>query len=283
MAQFTNQAQLSYNNTVVNSNVTVGEIIDTLTVTKTAVDNDYSRDSSIVYIISFVNSGATALTDLTATDDLGGYMQSGIMRYPLSYVQDSVRLFTNGTPGTAPEITDSEPLVFSGITVPAGGNVMIVYEADVTEFASPVSGSEITNSVSVSGSCITTPVTASESIAVSEEPILTITKSMDPTVISGCSDITYTFVIENYGNAPATENDNVTLTDVFTPILSDITVTYNGEALEAANYTYNEETGEFRTVPGTITVPSATYAQNIETGIWEVTPGTAVITVTGNL
>ena len=37
MAQFTNQAQLSYNNSVTSSNIAVGEIIEVLSATKTAV------------------------------------------------------------------------------------------------------------------------------------------------------------------------------------------------------------------------------------------------------
>jgi hypothetical protein len=37
IAQFTNQAQLSYNNTVVNSNVVVGEILEVVSANKTAV------------------------------------------------------------------------------------------------------------------------------------------------------------------------------------------------------------------------------------------------------
>ena len=37
MAQFTNQARLSYNNSVVTSNVAVGEILEALAATKTAI------------------------------------------------------------------------------------------------------------------------------------------------------------------------------------------------------------------------------------------------------
>ena len=44
MAQFTNQAQLSYNNTVVNSNVVVGEIVEVVSANKTAVVDTYTAD-----------------------------------------------------------------------------------------------------------------------------------------------------------------------------------------------------------------------------------------------
>ena len=42
MARFTNQAQLSYNGAVVNSNIAVGEIVEVLSVSKTAVTENTS-------------------------------------------------------------------------------------------------------------------------------------------------------------------------------------------------------------------------------------------------
>ena len=93
MAQFTNQAQLSYNNTVVNSNVVVGEILEVVSANKTAVIDTYSDGSTVTYVISIVNSGSTAITNLTVTDDLGAYTQGGTLRTPLSYIDGSVQLF----------------------------------------------------------------------------------------------------------------------------------------------------------------------------------------------
>ena len=84
MAQFTNQAQLSYNNTVVNSNVVVGEILEVVSANKTAVVNTYSADGTVTYVISIVNTGGTSVTGLTVTDDLGAYQQGTETRVPLS-------------------------------------------------------------------------------------------------------------------------------------------------------------------------------------------------------
>ena len=71
MATFTNQATLSYNNTVTRSNIVTGELVDILTATKTAVTGTYGCDSCVAYAVSIVNSGASAFTGLTLTDDLG--------------------------------------------------------------------------------------------------------------------------------------------------------------------------------------------------------------------
>ena len=54
MAQFTNQAQLSYNNIVVNSNVVTGEILEVVSANKTAVVDTYSADSTVTYVVSIV-------------------------------------------------------------------------------------------------------------------------------------------------------------------------------------------------------------------------------------
>lgn len=47
MARFTNQAQLRYGNNVANSNIAVGEILEVLSATKTAVKNTYNQNDTI--------------------------------------------------------------------------------------------------------------------------------------------------------------------------------------------------------------------------------------------
>jgi uncharacterized repeat protein (TIGR01451 family) len=96
--------------------------------------------------------------------------------------------------------------------------------------------------------------------------------------------LTYTFVIQNFGNTPVVATDNATVTDIFDPILSDLVVTFNGAVwTEGAEYNYNEATGEFTTVPSGILVPAATYTQNPATGAWTVVPGVSTLTVVGTV
>ena len=56
MAFFTNQAQLRYGNEVANSNITVGEIQEVLSVTKSAVKQTYRQHDTVTYIINIVNA-----------------------------------------------------------------------------------------------------------------------------------------------------------------------------------------------------------------------------------
>ena len=284
MAQFTNQAQLSYNNTVVNSNVVVGEILEVVSANKTAVVSTYSDGSTVTYAVSIVNAGATAITNLTITDTLGAYTQGGETRVPLDYVDGSVQLFINGVLQTPPVVTTTPALAFSGITLPANSDLVLVYSADVNEYAPLGVDDSIVNTASITGNGIPTTVTVSETITPEQAPQLRITKSLEPVPVSENGVLTYRFVIDNYGNEEAAATDNVALSDLFDPILSGITVSLDGTTwTEGVQYNYNEATGQFNTVPGQIVVPAATYTQDPITGVWSTTPGSVVLTVTGTV
>lgn len=285
MAQYTNQAQLSYKNTVLNSNVAVGEILEVLSASKTAVRDRYSRNDDVTYVISIVNSGTTAFTGLTVSDNLGAYEFNGGTLYPLEYAEGSVRVYINGVLQTAPPtVTSLQPLVFSGLSLPANSNMTIIYEAVTTRFAPLSAAGTITNTATISGDGAGSPVTATATVTAKAEPDLTINKSIEPVVVTENGTVTYTFTIQNYGNTATAAADNVSVTDNFDPVLSNLSVAFNGTAwTEGTEYTYNAGTGLFTTVPGQITIPAATYTQDAETGVWSITPGTGILTVRGTL
>lgn len=283
MARFTNQAQLRYGNSVANSNIAVGEILEVLSATKTAVRNTYGQNDTITYIISIVNSGTTAFTGITLTDNLGAYAFNTTTVTPLTYVDGTVNYYVNGVVQNAPAVTAGPPLVITGISIPAGGNATIIYEAEVNQFAPLATDSTITNNAVISGGGVT-PITVTETVTSENEPILIITKSVSPVPVTENGTLTYTFLIQNIGNTPATAETNVVVTDTFDPILSNLTATFNGTAWTAGtNYTYDETTGAFASVAGQITVPAATYAQDPTTGAWIVNPGVSTLVITGTV
>lgn len=284
MAVFTNQATLSYNNTTTTSNIVTGEIVEVLNAAKNALSQDYGYGDTVTYAISIINTGTAAFTNLTLTDNLGAYTSGSSSLVPLSYVDGTANYYVNGVLQTAPSVTAASPLTITGINVPAGGNAIILYEAKVNSFAPLASGSEITNTATITGTGLSNAVTATETITVSDAAHLSITKSLTPETVAENGQLTYTFIIQNTGNTAATAEDNVAVTDLFNPVLKDITVSLNGTALtETTQYSYDETTGLFRTVAGVITVPAATYTQDETTGLWDITPGTAVLTVTGTV
>lgn len=281
MAIFTNQATLIYNGQSTNSNVTTGELVDALTITKTALDATYGANGRITYTVNAVNTGA-AITGATLTDNLGEYTPATTPVVPLDYVDGSLRLFVNGIEVPSPAVTAGPPLTVTGIDIPAGGTLLVIYEATANGFAPLAPGSVITNTAEMQAGGLT--VADSATVTVGDSVSLTIAKAICPPTVTDNGTLTYTFIIQNTGNSEVVATDDVIVTDTFNPILNPIAVTYNGtEWTEGTEYTYNETTGEFATVAGNITVPAATYTQDPVTGQVTQSPGVAVITVTGTV
>ena len=283
MAVFNNFATLSYNGGTTNSNTVTGEILDILSATKSAVMDDYTAKDDTTYVITLLNSGNVPMTNVSITDDLGGYDFGGSTVYPLAYTPSSARLYINGVLQAAPAVTAGPPLVISGITIPAGGNAIIIYETTVTAYAPLGPEDSITNTAVITAAGLSAPVTVTATIQTEDRADLTISKAVCPAVVSENDQLTYTFVIENHGNTAAVATDNAVLTDTLDPILDPITVTFNGTVLtEGVGYTYDTTTGLFETASGVITVPAATYTQAPD-GTWIVTPGTSVLTISGTV
>lgn len=279
MAIFTNQATLTYDGGSASSNIAVGEILEVLSADKTAVSGTYAPGELVTYVITIRNTGTGAFTGLTVTDDLGGGANA-----PLTYEAGTVLYFLDGTPQAAPAVTASPPLVFTGITVPAGGSTVLVYQARANGFANPTPEGTITNTVTITGGGLTAPVTATETVSAAIGPSLTITKTITPAQVSGNGRVTYTFLIQNNGNGAVAAGDNAFVTDTFDPVLTDLVVTLNGAPLaEGTGYTYDEATGLFTTATGGITVPAATFALDPATGEYTRTPGLTTLIVTGTI
>ena len=284
MAIFSNQATLTYNGNTTNSNIAYGEILDVLAATKTAIEGIYTPGELVTYAVTLRNTGGIALNGVTVTDDLGGYVFEGATVYPLTYENGSATVFVNGVPQAAPAVTAGPPLVVSGLNIPAGGDLVLVYQARANQFANPAAGGTIVNTVAVTGDGISSPITATETVTAASAPELTISKSISPTQVVDNDRVTYTFVIQNTGNEAVLATDNAAITDTFDPILTDLVVTYDGAAwTEGVQYTYDAVTGLFATLPGAITVPAASFIQDPTTGAYTLTPGIATLVVTGTI
>lgn len=284
MATFTNQATLTYGDSVTTSNVVTGEFLQSISVTKYSLTETYTAGEVLTYVISLVNTSGAPITDLTVTDDLGAYTQGTEVRVPLDYVAGSLTYYLGGARQATPVVTDENPLTITGISIPANSNAFLVYQARVNDFASPATGATITNTVTVTGNALPAPIVAQETVTATSEAFLTIGKSLSPTTVSEGDRLTYTFVIQNFGNTPVVATDDAVVTDNFDPILSDLTVTFNGATwAEGVQYTYDAATGAFATIPANITVPAATYTQNPATGAWTVVPGVSTLVVVGTV
>jgi len=284
MALITNQAALTYQGVTVHSNITTGRLMQALTAEKTAVDGTYTLGDEISFAISLMNAGTAELENLTVTDNLGAFQLESETLYPLAYQTGTLRYFINGVLQPAPALASEAPLTVGGITVPAGGCAMLLYEAVVTELADRQAGACITNTAVITGAGLSDPVSAQETIYAQEAPELSITKAMNPTLVQAGGQVCYTLTVLNTGNQPVAAADGAVVSDTFTPVLKNLNVTLDGETVQrGVQYSYDEQSGLFATLPGAIAVDAATFAQDPATGAWTVTPGAVSIVVTGTL
>ena len=285
MATFYNKATLSYGGNVVNSNTTEAELLSGLGITKNPITETYTAGSDVVYAVTLSNMGSVSYNALTVTDDLGAYtLPGGASVNPLTYVAGSLIYYLNGAVQPTPTISVTDSLSIEGINLPPNSTATFIYAAKSNEFAPLSAGSSITNTVTTNGGAGVGEITATATVNAVQSPELTIAKAVCPAVLNDNDSLTYTIIVQNLGNVPIVATDGVVISDVFNPILSDITVELNGVALEeGTGYTYNTVSGEFSVVNGVITVPAATYTQDSITGTITTTPGVTVLTITGKV
>ena len=161
-----------------------------------------------------MNSGTTAFNGITVTDNLGEYLFNTRELTPLTYIPGTVKYYANGILQATPAVTAGPPLTITGITVPAGGNVTLTYEAEVNSYAPLAAEASITNTATIAGAGVT-PVTVNETVNAASGPLLTITKSVSPVPVTENGTLTYTFLIQNLGNTAADAATGVVITDTF--------------------------------------------------------------------
>ncbi len=282
MDDFTNQASVKYEGKTIYSNTVTGSLACAAGLNVRSVEGAYTPGSRVTYVISIQNPGSVTLTDVSVRDTLGAYeftpegSETPVILYPLDYADGTIAYYINGAAQSSPAVTAGDGLLITGITVPAGGSTILIYQAVTNEYTPHSPGAAVRSTVTLSGAgrCASAEIT----VPAAEEALLKVSKCLCPREITGCEELTYTFYLENEGN---TASDDAVLTDVFYPVLHDITAEYNGVLLGSADYSYDEETGVFETSAGVLTVGAAVYTADPVTGRFESVPGSGVLTVTG--
>lgn len=286
----TNQATINYrfgtSTATAVSNIASTIVNGNLEISKTSLSEEYSVGQNVTYVIALANNGSTTMNDITVEDDLGTYEFGGQEYTPLTYIGNA-QLFIDGVfiRNIAPDVGDHD-IIFSIDSLAVGANAQIIYQVQVNSFASGEAGATIVNTATADSDCDCpcndNEVSASATITAEEFADVRIVKSICPNPAVCGDDLSFNFDIYNYGNIPATD---VVLTDTFTPAISDIAVTLNGNAVDPSDYSYVNGT---LTLPAAtsdlnITVPAASFTRNANTGIISVIPGTVRIVVTGTI
>ena len=127
MAQIiTNQASLVYqfNGQTASalSNVATTTLVEPLSVSKNSLETTYGANDELTFIVSFTNSGATTLTNVSVVDDLGTYALGTNNVTPLTFVPNAV-LFINGVfSGNIVPTQNVNSVTFTVPSLPAGAS-----------------------------------------------------------------------------------------------------------------------------------------------------------------
>ena len=284
MTEFYNQASLCYGGLQINSNVVKGQLVDCITLKKTALCTQYAYGESIVFMVTIENISSCSYVNLTLYDDLGEYEYNGCVLYPLKYVDSSLRMMINGKECSPPSLLPTQGLKISGICLPAKSVVTIFYTVTVTAYAPLDISSSVTNTVTLTGQFLRRYYTDSVTITPRATTLLTITKSLCPKTVMECEDITYTFVISNAGNTDILPGDNVTVCDKFNPRINLTRVELDGvELKQYQDFNYNPLDGVFTTKQGLITPKGATFERDSCTGVITQTPGVCILVIKGSI
>ena len=263
------------------SNIAQIDLNTSVTFTKSAIGTGYSDGATVTYIITVSNTSSTALSELSITDDLGTFAFGESTLTPLTYVGPAVLLVDGQDASANLTVDPSNPasLVFTVPALAASTTANIIYTARINEFAPLELGSTVTNTAALTSDSSCADGTATATVTVEPTADVSVLKQMSPNPVVCGDTVTYTIRVYNYGNSPA---EDVVLTDAFEPAPTDITVTRNGVALVATDYTY--ENG-LLTVPsvGGDTVPAATFTRDSVTGEVIVSPGIVEYVITGTV
>ena len=285
MAQIiTNQASVAYryNNRTASavSNIATAVLNEPLSVEKVSLESVYRAGDDITYVVTVTNSGTSALTGISVTDDLGTYTIGGGTATPLTYVGPAIYFVDGVYAGNLTPTVGADGISFAIATLGTDSTVQIIYKAVANDTAPLVQGSQITNTVTTTAVGSNAPVSDNNVITVDNYADVTITKAMTPTGVVDGDALTYTFVVSNFGNAEATE---IVLTDAFDPAPENITVQLNGTVVPATDYTYENGVLTLPISPAStvLTLPPATITQDTTTGVVSIEPSTLTVTVTG--
>lgn len=288
--QISNFASLTFeygtNKEEVLSNTTFATLQDSVNMSLSSVENSYSLNDTITYVLSIINNGNRNIKNIKISSDLASYtINSGITEKiitPLSYTGIS-KLYVGGTFFSDIEAdVFSDKIIFSVEEIPALSNVLIFYSTKVNKNAELSTGSFLKNTSSLTYDGMINNIESSDTIYVREKADVTLIKYMYPNSITSGEIITYNFILYNYGNIEA---KNVSFCDTFSPIPLNLNVSVNSDALSSKNYSYIN--GEIK-IPCygsdfSLSIPPAKFIRDKNNGAITTNPGSTIITITAKI
>lgn len=286
--QITNTATLRFlsgsKNHSVASNIATVTLQGPLEIKMHALEAAYQLDDGLVYTISIRNTGSTTLNNVSVTDNLGSYtLADGTIITPLTYLGPAHEYVDGAFHAALTPTVNEHSLVFTINSLMPSTDVLIQYKVITNQYSTgELNVSSIVNTATASHPDISSPVTATYTMPLDAYAKVTIEKSMSPDPITDGSVLTYTFLIKNYGTAPATE---VILSDQFTVPPSNLNVKLDSVAIPPEDYEYTSGTLTYpsTTSSQTFDIPAASIQQDPATGEVTIVPSQRIVTVSGTI
>lgn len=259
------------------SNVASANLLETYSITgvKGALSGTFRPGENETYYIQVTNNGTSSLYDVTVSDDLGGATN------PLTYVSGTGYFVINEV-FTALTPTSLNPLVF---TLPeplvSGQTATILYVARVADSVSQEQ-TEIINTASISaregsatGDIITVDPSPTATLTQEDYASVSLTKSVSTDTITAGVPFSYTIMLENSGNLPAS---GLVITDTLPEgfvINSIISTSSEGTVVyDTTDYSVDAQTN-------TLTLPTSADKEIIVPASEGGVPGQVNVIITG--
>ena len=258
MAEVNNQANVSFSYTGArspqdsDSNVLVTNVLSatSIQITKTPLGDTFIPGDNHSFVIRVENTGNLTVDNVVIQDNLGELVDGESTITLMNYIPGSGLYSLNGSLFQAVEPTNIDPITVSVGSLAPGDIYLFMYTADTI---SGTGTSSITNTATVSGDADGTPVSSSAESTITEGTYaeISVQKFGSDTTITVGEDFSYTLILTNNGNTPATD---VVVTDNLPENFNLEAVYY--QAPDGTTITLNPS--DYTVSGSTLTIPSAT-------------------------
>ena len=251
--------------------------VESVTLGKGCLSENYFFGDKITYIIEIKNNSDIPLFNINVKEDMGKSKianDTGALS-PLKYAE-KFRYYLNG--GTA-EITKpktySDKIIFEIDVLPALSSAIIIYSAEITENAPLNTKASITNNSSLIIPSTGKTLESSCTIKVRETADIKTTKQIRN---FSSSEVVYAISIYNYGNTCA---KNITLKNIFERKFSKLSVKVGSKILSSSDYTYSSDELQVPSYGSnySVSVPEAKFIKDESSGKFGIIPGSVEIII----
>ncbi|MBR2578979.1 MAG: hypothetical protein IKE41_02435 [Clostridia bacterium] len=251
--------------------------IESVSLSKSCLSDDYFFGDNITYIVDIKNNSDMPLFNIKIKENMGKPKSENNTdsHAPLKYT-GNFRYYLNGnlTELTEPKIY-SDKIIFEIDLLPAFSSASIIYSAEITANAPIEVKSSITNSSSLIVASNGETLESSHTIKVKEIADI---KTIKQTKNFYGGGLTYSIFIYNYGNLPA---KNVVIKDKLEHTSSNLTVKVGSKTLGISDYSVNSNDLQIPSYGSkySLSVPEAKFIEDKTSGKFTVVPGVVELSI----